>query len=331
MKLGRLQWLVMAVLTLLSITNTYAQLRPTGGRDTSFTVQGSYQREKKYHPDITLADSTLPPGVHIAKSIPYSSLAPGRKLLLDVYTPPVSAKKLFPAVLLVHGGGWRSGDRSQNNTLAGQLAARGFVAIPVEYRLSTEALYPAAVHDMKAALRWMRANARRYNIDTSRVAVLGFSAGGQLAALVGSTNQNPAFEGSGGNARFSSTVKAIVDIDGVLAFIHPESGEGDDSKSTSAATYWFGYGKNEKPALWQEASALTHIDKNTPPILFLNSSVARMHGGRDDLIKKLDAFGTYSEVHTFADAPHTFMFFNPWFAPTLNYITDFLNRVLPGR
>ena len=331
MKLGRLQWLVMAVLTLLSITNTCAQLRPTGGRDTSFTVQGSYQREKKSHPDITLADSTLPPGVHIAKSIPYSSPAPGRTLVLDVYTPPVSAKKLFPAVLLVHGGGWRSGDRSQNNTLAGQLAARGFVAIPVEYRLSTEALYPAAVHDLKAALRWMRANARSYNIDTSRVAVLGFSAGGQLAALVGSTNQNPAFEGSGGNARFSSTVKAIVDIDGVLAFIHPESGEGDDSKSTSAATYWFGYGKTQKPALWQEASALTHIDKNTPPILFLNSSVARMHGGRDDLIKKLDAFGTYSEVHTFADAPHTFMFFNPWFAPTLNYITDFLNRVLPGR
>ncbi len=322
--------LILGVLTYLIATATYAQIGPTGGRDTSFTVQGSYQREKQYHPEITLADSTLPPGVQITRHIPYSTPAPGRKLLLDVYTPPGSAEKRFPAVLLVHGGGWRSGDRSHNNTLAGQLAAKGFVAIPVEYRLSTEALYPAAVHDLKAALRWMRANARSYKIDTGRMAVLGFSAGGQLAALVGSTNQNSAFEGSGGNAGFSSRVQAIVDIDGVLAFIHPESGEGDDSKSTSAATYWFGYGKTEKPELWEEASALTHIDKNTPPILFLNSSVARMHGGRDDLIKKLDAFGTYSAVHTFDDAPHTFMFFNPWFAPTLTYITDFLHRVLPG-
>ncbi len=321
--------LILGMLIGLIATATSAQLGPTGGRDTSFTVQGSYQREKKYHPDITLADSTLPAGVHIARAVAYSTPVPGRKLLLDVYTPPVSSKKRYPAVLMVHGGGWRSGDRSHNNTLAGQLAAKGFVAIPVEYRLSTEALYPAAVHDLKAALRWMRANARTYGIDPKRIAVLGFSTGGQLAALVGSTNQNTAFEELGGNARFSSSVQAIVDIDGVLALIHPESGEGDDSKSTSAATYWFGYGKTEKPALWQEASALTHIEKSTPPILFLNSSVDRMHGGRDDLIKKLGAFGTYSEVHTFADAPHTFMFFNPWFAPTLTYITDFLRRVLP--
>ncbi|GAB3986214.1 hypothetical protein GCM10028807_03150 [Spirosoma daeguense] len=315
-----------SVMCLLAST-VFAQLGPTGGRDTSFTVRRSYEQEKKYHPEITIADSTLPAGVRVARHIAYSTPTANRKLSLDVYSPATTSGKRSPAILMIHGGGWRSGDRSHNNTLAGQLAAQGFVAVPVEYRLSTEALYPAAVHDLKAAIRWMRANADTYGIDPKRIAVLGFSAGGQLAALIGSTNKNPQFEGQGGNAKYSSEVQAIVDIDGVLAFIHPESAEGNDSKSISAGTYWFGYTKAEKPELWQEASALNHIDKHTPPILFINSSVGRMHAGRDDLMAKLKPFGTYSEVHTFNDAPHTFMFFNPWFTPTLTYINDFLHKV----
>ncbi|GAB4034360.1 alpha/beta hydrolase fold domain-containing protein [Spirosoma gilvum] len=321
------QRIVFVLVTWLVTTTAWAQLGPTGGRDTSFTVQKSYAQEKKHHPEITLADSTLPNGVRVVRNIAYSTPVANRKLLLDVYAPATTASKPLPAILMVHGGGWRSGDRSHNNVLAGQLAAKGFVAIPVEYRLSPEALYPAAVHDVKAAIRWMRANARTYNIDPKRIAILGFSAGGQLAALVGSTNKNPAFEEKKENAKYSSDVQAIVDIDGVLAFIHPESAEGNDSKSISAGTYWFGYSKAEKPELWQEASALNHIDKRTPPILFINSSVDRMHAGRDDLIAKLKPFGTYSEVHTFPNAPHTFMFFNPWFTPTLTYINDFLYKV----
>ncbi|QMW01396.1 alpha/beta hydrolase [Spirosoma foliorum] len=318
---------VIVAIRCLITTSAWAQLGPTGGRDTSFTVRKSYIQEKKYHPEITIVDSTLPAGVRVARAIAYSNPVANRKLLLDVYSP-VASGKTNPAVLMIHGGGWRSGDRSHNNTLAGQLAGKGFVAIPVEYRLSPEALYPAGVHDVKAAIRWVRANAKKYAIDPNRIAVLGFSAGGQLAALVGTTNGNKVLEGTGGNAKQSSDVQAIVDIDGVLAFIHPESAEGNDTKSISAGTYWFGYSKEQKPELWQEASALNHLDKYTPPILFLNSSVDRMHAGRDDLLAKLKPFGTYSEVHTFADAPHTFMFFNPWFTPTLTYITNFLHKVL---
>jgi pectinesterase len=183
------------------------------------------------------------------------------------------------------------------------------------------------VYDLKAAVRWIRSKASIHGIDTTRIAVLGFSAGGELAAFIGATNGDPKFEAVNRENEGSSTVQAVVDIDGTLAFIHPESGEGDDSKSTSAATYWFGYPKVERPDVWNEASPLTHVSAKTPPFLFINSSVARMHAGRDDFIKKLNESGTYSEVRTFPDAPHTFMFFDPWFEPTLATVSAFLNRV----
>lgn len=186
--------------------------------------------------------------------------------------------------------------------------------------------YPAAVHDLKSALRWMRSHAKKENIDTTKIAVLGFSAGGQLAAFLGTTMGNPRFEGDC-NRGVSTRVQAIVDMDGTLSFVHPQSGEGDDSRSTSAATYWFGYPKKDNPELWQEASPLTHVGKHTPPVLFINSSVARMHAGREDFISVLNQHGIYSEVHTFPDAPHSFPLFEPWFEPTVTYITGFLSKV----
>ncbi|SHK46355.1 alpha/beta hydrolase [Hymenobacter psychrotolerans] len=299
-------------------------------RDTSFTAHSAYQKAKKQHPTISIARPPVPRGVRAHTNLTYCT--PGsRSLQLDVFQPKTKRRQQLPAVLLIHGGGWRSGDRSQHVPMAQQLAGRGFVAVTAEYRLSTEAAYPAAVQDLKAAIRWMRANASHYAIDTSRIAVWGFSAGGQLAALVGSTNGNPLFEAGPCNRSFSSSAQAIVDVDGILAFIHPESGEGNDSKSTSAATYWFGSNKLTRPDLWQQASALTYAGAATPPILFLNSGVDRMHAGRDDMMRQLTALGIYTEVHSFPEAPHPFPLFNPWFEPTLNYTVDFLHKVLPQR
>lgn len=299
----------------------------TGVRDTSFNTKRAFAQIAKEFPQASLAEFGLPSSVVEERNISYCNTGK-RDLALDVFYPKTKTKKFFPAVLVIHGGGWRSGNRSQHIPLAQKLAERGFVTVTVEYRLSTEALYPAAVYDLKAAIRWMRANAKKYNIDPKKIAALGYSAGGQLAALLGATNGNAAFEGNLGNMPFSSKVNAVVDLDGTLAFIHPESGEGDDSKGISAATYWFGYPKTQKPELWNEAGALNQVNKNTPPFLFINSSVARMHAGRDDMRKKLDTLHIYSEVHTFPEAPHTFVLFQPWFEPTLNYTTTFLKKVL---
>ena len=226
---------------------------------------------------------------------------------------------------MIFGGGWKSGDKSQNISIGQQLAAKGYVAITIEYRLSLEAQYPAAVHDVKAAIRWLRANAKKYSVDKSKIATLGMSAGGQLAALAGTTNGIAKFEGNGGNAKQSSDVQAIVNIDGTLAFHHPEFVEG------KVAGEWLGGMYEQKPDIWEEAAPLNHTNKNTPPIVFINSSIPRFHAGRDDMIKKLNQLGIYSEFHTLPDTPHPFWFFHPWFDSVINYTVGFLDKVFKGK
>jgi pectinesterase len=297
----------------------------TGIPDTSYTVAGEYAKHVKKYPDIKIAHPQITGKLKQQLNVPYCKLST-RSLTLDVFSLPKGANVNRTAIIIIHGGGWRSGDKSLHHPLAQQLAQMGYVCFTPGYRLSTEALFPAAVYDVKAAVRWVRANAKKFNIDTGKVVVLGHSAGGELAAFLGATNGNTDFEGETCNRKFSSVVNAVIDIDGTLAFIHSESGEGDDSKRTSAATYWFGYSKEEKPEIWKYASPLTHAGKATPPVLFLNSMVERMHAGRDDFTKVLQGNGTYFEVKTYKGAPHSFCLFEPWFTPMVSDIDQFLKR-----
>jgi acetyl esterase/lipase len=294
--------------------------------DTSYTTYSAYVSSRKSNPNIRIVPEYHSKSINEKRNITYCKIGE-RKLVLDAFYPSSRSKCNGAAIMIIHGGGWRSGNRTQHYPLAQRLADLGYVCFTPEYRLSTEALYPAAVYDLKSALRWIHANAKKYKVDTNKIAVLGFSAGGQLAALLGVTVGNQKLEGNECNQKTSSSVKAIVDLDGTLSFVHPESGEGDDSKKTSAATYWFGYSKKENPAIWEEASPLTYVSKNTPPTIFINSSVERMHAGRTDFLKVLNESHIYSEVKTFSDAPHSFPLFDPWFEPTVKYTDDFLRKV----
>ncbi|SFC28085.1 pectinesterase [Parapedobacter composti] len=296
----------------------------TGVRDTGFTPERELARLAEVYPQIRLARAGRA-GTRVMRDVPYRHIE-GTVLTADIY-PAQGGGKEAPAVLLLFGGGWQSGNKAQLAPLAEGLAEAGYTAVAIDYRLSTHALYPAAVCDVKAALGWMRHRADSLSINPEKVAVLGFSAGGQLAALAGTTAGNPVFTEHCSEVG-DDRVQAIIDIDGILAFVHPESGEGNDTKSTSSATRWFGYSKFERPDLWRQASALTYVSAETPPTLFVNSSVDRMHAGRDDFNRVLDSHGIYHETKVFADAPHAFCFFEPWFTPTLNAITGFLDRVL---
>jgi acetyl esterase/lipase len=322
--------LIAILLTSEFLTAQDSKLKIEVPVDTSFTIYSATQKVIKIFPSAKLVKQEFPYGVTEKKNIVYSSVG-DRELHLDIYLPLKKENKKFPAVILIHGGGWRSGDRSMEIPMAKQLALHDYIAVTVEYRLSPEAKYPAAIHDLKSAVRWMRANAKEYDMDSTRIAVYGCSAGGHLASLLGTTNGLPGFEGSLGNLNHSSEVQAIINIDGILDFAHPaESGKDNDPNKSSVGKLWFGYSYKEKPEIWIEASPLTYVNNNTPPIIFINSSIDRFHAGRDVFIEKLKQFNTYYEVHTISDTPHTFWLFHPWFEKTVVYVVNFLNKTLNG-
>ncbi len=302
----------------------------TGNADTSYTINAEYRKHLKNYPFIKTVPELKAGILREKKNIVYCKVGE-RKLLLDIFSDKLKTKNPRAVIVMIHGGGWRSGHRSMHYPLVQRLAALGYICITPEYRLSAEALYPAAVHDLKAVIQWIRKNADDYNMDTSKIVLAGHSAGGELAAFLGATNGNRKFDCNNCHLNYSKEVQAVIDMDGTLAFIHPESGEGDDSKKISAATQWFGFSKTEKPALWKEAAPLTQVGAHMPPVLFINSSVARMHAGREDFIKILDQHKIYSEVRTFEASPHSFIFFNPWFDSTVIYIDRFIRKTFNGR
>ncbi|MGC4104428.1 alpha/beta hydrolase fold domain-containing protein [Ferruginibacter sp.] len=304
---------------------TQAQLLSglTGITDTTFSNRSAFAGAKKQYPDISLPTVTAMPAVSIQYDVTYNKTGK-RSLKLDAFYPKEKKENNHIAIIMIYGGGWRSGNKTQHHALAQQLAAKGYVCFTPEYRLSTEALFPAAVYDLKAAIRWVREHAASYNIDTNKIVTAGFSAGGELASFLATTGDMPLFEGVNAPAATSSKINALVNIDGTLSFVHAESSETTDTSSRiGGSTYWFGYTQKENFKLMEAGSPLTFAGPRTPPSLFINSSIARMHAGRDDFTRILESNHIYTEVHTFPNTPHTFCLFEPWFTPTVNYIDAF--------
>ena len=289
--------------------------------DTSYTEKSVYIKLIKKYPFIKIPQFQVDNDIEEIKNVVYQQK--GRPLHLDAFL--YKKQKFNPAVIMIHGGGWRSGNKNQMHILAQQIALKGYSCFPVEYKLSLEAKYPAGVIDVKNAVKFIKDNAKKFNVNPDKIAVLGCSTGGEMAALIGTTNENLSFENETFKSRSTSRVQAIVNIDGVLAFKHPESSEGE------MASFWLTGSFEEKPEIWNNASALTHTDRNTPPILFINSGIDRFHAGRDDMIKILDENKIYSEVKTIKDSPHSFWFFYPWLGETVLYTTQFLDKIFKNK
>lgn len=312
------QFFYVLILNVAFVFNAAAQ-NTLVTKDTSFTIYSAYKKEVVKRSYITIAEVQQKSSVQSVFDIPYKQLT-NRLLLVDVFYPK-KIKKLKPAVILIFGGGWQSGDKSHNHTIAKYLANSGYVALSVEYRLSDEAIYPAALYDIKDAIKWTKQNAIKFGVDTNKIAILGCSAGAQLATLVGTTNGNSLFEETRTYNSFTSIIHAIINIDGIVAFHHPESAEG------KVAAKFLGGSFEEQPETWKNASPLTHVNQFTPPTLFINSSIPRFHAGRNDIIALLNKYGIYNKVFTLNDSPHSFWFFNPWFQTMLQEITQFLKNV----
>jgi len=147
----------------------------TGKQDTSYSTYSAYLSTVKTHPGIKIVPEYHSPLITEKRNIVYCN-AGKRSLYIDGFYPKQKSNKPRPAIMIIHGGGWRTGNRTQHYPPAQRLAALGYICYTPEYRLSTEALYPTAVNDLKSALRWMRTNAKKENIGTAKIAVLGFSA-----------------------------------------------------------------------------------------------------------------------------------------------------------
>ena len=299
-------------LCIMGLSIPFAVAAQTNAKvDAGHTVKGAYQKYVKDFPGIQVVRAKPRPGVVEKKEVVYTEIG-DRKLYMDVFHPNDTTAR--PAMVLIHGGGWISGDKSLMTPLAEHMASNGYACFALEYRLSGEARYPASIIDVQNAIKYIRTNADKFHVDTTKVAILGCSSGGQMAALIGTTI-------TGSRAGQEAGVQAIIDLDGILAFKHPESEEGN------LAALWLGGTYEENPENWKQASALTHVDENTPPMLFVNSGRNRFHAGRDDMIEILKKNNTYYEVKEFPDSPHTFWLFEPYFTPTVQCITDFLNKI----
>ena len=229
----------------------------------------------------------------------------GERVALDIVRPKDAASSLRPAVLLVHGGGFRAGTRESYLPLAIRLAQRGYVAATASYRLAPAHPFPAAVHDVKAAVRFLRANAAQYGIDPQRIGALGGSAGGHLVLFLALTGGIPALEGSGPNREYSSRVSCAVNYFGPTDFTQSYS------KSVDAAQVlplFLGGDLEHNRLAHIRASPLNWVTPDAAPILSI-------HGTKDTYVayehsvwitERLLAAGVPAELETISGAGHGF-------------------------
>lgn len=218
-------------------------------------------------------------GIKVEKNIPYVTNG-HPKQVLDLYLPTQNSDKPLPLVIWIHGGAWMAGDKANPPVM--YLLDKGFAVASVEYRFVQDAIWPAQIHDCKAAIRFLRANATKYHLDPQHFGVGGDSAGGHLAAVVGTSGGVKELEGELGNAGVSSEVQAVVDWFGPtdLLVLGAQSGPNsvlNHEAADSPESRLMGGPIQEKRELAKTANPLTYISKNDPPFLI-------MHGDKDNLV-----------------------------------------------
>ena len=244
----------------------------------------------------------------IVRDVVYTPVSWPQALLADVYQPAGAGAK--PAVLLIHGGGWASPDRrEQMASIAERVAARGYVVVNASYRFAPEYIYPAPVDDLREALKWMRANATRYQIDPKRIAAMGYSAGGHLAAQLGVLDGPPQVR-----------VQAVVDGAGPTDLRKYKGG--------TLVPRFLGGTQEQVPQQFIAASPVTHVSKDDPPVFLYHGTWDALvpdHHSRD-FKTELDAAGVRAEWFKIIGRGHVTAFFMDGAA--IDAALDFLDREL---
>ncbi len=249
------------------------------------------------------APPQVPATVLADRDVEYSAV--GGRQTMDIVRPREASTTPRPAVLLIHGGGFRNGSKESYIALAVKLAEHGYVAATANYRLAPRNQFPAAVQDCKAAVRFLRANAAKYNLDAAHIGALGGSAGGHLVLMLGLTAGVEDFEGSGPNRDQSSAVQAVVDEYGPTDFTQSYS------KSVDAAQVlpqFLGGDLDHERPLHMRASPLNWVTPNAAPTLAIHGTADTYVAYEQSLwmIERLIAAGVPAEIETISGAGHGF-------------------------
>ena len=224
----------------------------------------------------------LPPGVRAERDLEYGPHGDGNKL--DLYLPE-KADAPLPLVIFIHGGGWQAGSKDDGAPGLG-LLGKGYALASINYRLSQEAKFPAQIEDCKAAVRFLRANAKKYNLDPDHIGVWGASAGGHLVALLGTTGGVKELDGDGPNREQSSAVQAVVDWFGPTDMLEMKAQADaqtdvkfvlDADAADSPVGKLFGGPVQEHKDLAERANPIHYVAKDAAPFLI-------MHGDKDPLV-----------------------------------------------
>ena len=209
--------------------------------------------------------------VKVLRDVVYETVGK-RKLPLDLYLP--RSEKPMPLVIWIHGGGWQGGTKKSAGA-AGAMVGRGYAVASVEYRLSGEAIFPAAIEDCKAAVSYLRLNAKKYNLDPDKFGVWGSSAGGHLVALLGTTNDVKDFDTHPVTKEASSAVQAVCDWFGPTDFLRMNDFKGriDHDGADSPESRFIGGPIQENKAKVQRANPITYISDSDPPFLITHGAV----------------------------------------------------------
>ncbi|QDU41523.1 Carboxylesterase NlhH [Maioricimonas rarisocia] len=222
----------------------------------------------------------LPDSVQLTADISYADTDHARQRLDLLLPKERTTDKPLPVVVFIHGGGWRNGDKLAGRRQVARFVGTGeFAGASIGYRLSGDATWPAQIHDCKAAIRWLRANAAEHGLDPERIGVMGSSAGGHLVAMLGTSGDVEDLEGDlGPHTGVSSRVSCVIDLYGPTDFLtmNLRPGAFDHESPSSPESLLIGGPIREHPDRVRHASPLTYVTEDDPPFLIIHGTDDRL-------------------------------------------------------
>jgi acetyl esterase/lipase len=244
----------------------------------------------------------IPDNLVFEPNVAYANADPQQ--VMDIVRPKDASQK-HPAILCIHGGGFRAGSRKGYQALCIRLAKEGYVAATVDYRLAPKAPFPAAVYDVKAAIRYLRANAAKLGIDPDKIGTMGGSAGGHLTLFLGVTGNVPEFEGDGPNKDQSSKVQAVVSFYGPSDFT---KSYGRSVDAAEVLPLFLGGDLEHAREMHLRASPLNWVTPDAAPTMAIQGTKDRYVNYEQSvwIIDRLLAVGVPAELETIPGADHGF-------------------------